>query len=246
VAAQHSLSDIYAAGGLPVSSLALLGIPRDLPVEIPREALSAVARICETAGSSLSGGHTWYDEEARLGLAVVGRLIEHRISVSGGQPGDRLWLTKPIGLGILTTWHAATGEPIDEAVKVMLDSNENACRSAVAAGIVCGTDVSGYGLLGSARAIAEASGITAVIRADAVPIVDGAMELSDAGILSGGTLKNISWMREVSKLDSLRPGLLACLCDSQTSGGLLLAGEEAVGVLIGELVSSSGPTVIVR
>ena len=129
---------------------------------------------------------------------------------------------------------------------MMLDSNENTCRAAVAAEIICGTDVSGYGLLGSARAIAEASGVTAVIQADAVPIIDRALDLSSDGILSGGTLKNISWMRGVSELDHLPRGLRACLCDSQTSGGLLLAGRDAVGVPIGELVPFFGSAVIVR
>ena len=246
VAAQHSFSDVYAAGGVPVSSLALLGAPRELPQEALRDALAAAAEVCEAVGASLAGGHSWYDEEPRLGLAVVGRLIGKRISIENGKSGNGLWLTKPIGTGILATWHAATGEAIDEAVKVMIDSNETACRAAVTSGVTCGTDVSGYGLLGSVRAIAEAGNLTAIIQAGSVPIIDRAIELAGNGILSSGTLANISWMRGVCEPGNISRSLFACLCDSQASGGLLLASGNAPGTLIGELVPFTGQRVIIK
>lgn len=246
IAAQHSFSDVYASGGIPLSSLALLGVPRELPQGILRDVLASAAKVCEEAGGNLAGGHTWFDEEPRLGLAVVGKLIEKRISMANGIAGDGLWLTKPIGVGILATWHAATGEAIGEAVRLMLASNEAACRAAVASGVICGTDVSGNGLLGSVRAIAEASGLTAIIQAGSIPIIDGAIELASKGILSSGTLKNISWMREACEFDHLPRSLCACLCDSQTSGGLLLAAEEAPGTLIGKLVPFSGQRIVIE
>jgi selenide, water dikinase len=246
IAAQHSFSDIYAAGGLPVSSLALLGVPRELPQEILRDVLASAAKACEVAGANLAGGHTWFDEEPRFGLTVVGKLIDKPISVTNGVAGDSLWLTKPIGTGILTTWHAATGEAIDEAVRLMLDSNETACRTAVSSGVRCGTDVSGNGLLGSIRAIAVASDLTAIVQTSSVPIIHGAIELASSGILSGGTLKNISWMRDACKFEHLPRSLYSCLCDSQTSGGLLLAAEKAPGTLIGKLVPFSGQRVVIE
>lgn len=246
VAAQHSFSDVYASGGVPVSSLALLGVPRELPQVILRDVLASAANVCEAAGANLAGGHTWFDEEPRFGLAVVGKLIDKRISVANGIAGDGLWLTKPIGAGILTTWHAATGEAIEEAVRLMLDSNEAACRAAVASNVICGTDVTGNGLLGSVRAIAEASGLTAIIQASSIPIIDRAIELASKGILSGGTLRNIRWMRDACKFDHLPRSLYECLCDSQTSGGLLLAAEEPPGTLIGKLVSFSGKRIVIE
>jgi selenide, water dikinase len=245
IAAQHSFSDVYAAGGAPISSLALLGVPRELPQVVLRDALAGAAKMCEEVGANLAGGHTWFDEEPRLGLAVVGKLIGRRISVENAVSGDLLWLTKPIGTGILTIWHSATGEEIDQAVNVMIESNSAASRAAVAVGVTCGTDVSGYGLLGSVRAIAEGSDLTAVIHANAIPIVDRAIELATSGMISSGTLKNMSWIRGICDLDHIPRALGACLCDSQTSGGLLLASSYSPGTMIGELIPFSGQRIVI-
>ncbi|PPK67189.1 selenide, water dikinase SelD [Actinokineospora auranticolor] len=248
IAAANALSDVYAMGGTPVVALNLLGWPRDvLPLELVEEVLRGGLDVTAEAGCHLAGGHSVDDPEPKYGLAVTGTIDPARIMRnSGGTAGVPLSLTKPLGLGVLNNRHKATGEVFPEAVAVMTTLNRDAARAAVAAGVTCATDVTGFGLLGHLHKLARASGVTAVVDAAAVPYVDGARAALRDGFISGGARRNLDWVRTSVDLDAISPDEALLLADAQTSGGLLIAGEIPGAVVIGELVPDTGQTVRVR
>jgi selenide,water dikinase len=247
IAAANALSDVYAMGGTPVLAVNLLGWPRErIPFELAAEVLRGGVEVCEQAGTFLAGGHSIDDREPKYGLAVTGlgtpeRLLRNDAAVAG----TPLTLTKPLGLGILNNRHKATGEWFDEAVAVMTTLNREASVQAVAAGVRAATDVTGFGLLGHVLKMARASGVTAVIDADAVPYVDGARQSLADGFVPGGTRRNLDWVRP--HLSSRRDEQeLLLLADAQTSGGLLVAGELPGHPVVGELVARRDALVEVR
>ncbi|SES41578.1 selenide, water dikinase SelD [Actinokineospora terrae] len=244
IAAANALSDVYAMGGRPVVALNLLGWPRDvLPMELVAEVLRGGADVVASAGCHLGGGHSVDDPEPKYGLAVTGVVDpRHIMRNSSGRAGVPLSLTKPLGLGVLNNRHKATGEVFPHAVEVMSTLNRDAAAAAVAAGVTCATDVTGFGLLGHLHKLARASGVTAVIDSAAVPYLDGAREALRDGYVSGGTRRNLEW---VAPHASLGPDSLL-LADAQTSGGLLIAGEIPGATVIGELVPRESHTVVVR
>ncbi|WP_026422688.1 selenide, water dikinase SelD [Actinokineospora inagensis] len=244
IAAANALSDVYAMGGTPVVALNLLGWPRDvLPMEVAAEVLRGGADVTAGAGCHIGGGHSVDDPEPKYGLAVTGVVDPARVMRnSTGQVGLPLSLTKPLGLGVLNNRHKTTGEVFQEAIEVMATLNRDASVAAVAAGVTCATDVTGFGLLGHLHKLARASGVTAIVDAAAVPYLDGAREALRDGYVSGGTKRNLDWVAPHVSLgaDSL------LLADAQTSGGLLLAGEIPGATVIGELVLRTDHTVVVR
>lgn len=167
IAAANALSDVYAMGGTPLVALNLLCWPRDvLPMELAREVLRGGQDVARDAACHLAGGHSVDDDGPKYGLAVTGVVRpEDLITLDAGRPGLPLSLTKPLGVGVLNTRHKATGERFPEAVATMSALNRDAARAAVAAGIRCGTDVTGFGLLGHASKLARASGLTVAIDA---------------------------------------------------------------------------------
>jgi selenide, water dikinase len=237
IAAANALSDVYAMGGTPVVAVNLLAWPRDLiPFELAAEVLRGGAEICAEAATHLAGGHSIDDREPKYGLAVTGLADAGRLLRNdAGVAGVPLTLTKPLGLGVLNNRHKATGERFDEAVAVMTALNRDASRAALAAGLVCATDVTGFGLLGHLLKLARASGVTAVVDSAAVPYIDGARESLAQGFVPGGSRRNLDWVRPdlSSKLDEDE---LILLADAQTSGGLLVAGELPGHPVVGELV----------
>ena len=247
IAAANALSDVYAMGGRPVVALNLLCWPRDvLPYALAAEVLRGGLAVADLAGCHVAGGHSIDDPEPKYGMAVTGTADPDRlIRNDGGRAGVPLTLTKPLGLGVLNNRHKATGESFDEAIAVMTTLNAEASRAALAAGIRCGTDVTGFGLLGHAFKLARASGVTAVIDAAAVPYVDGARAAARDGYVPGGTRRNLDWVRPSASLGVSEDEALL-LADAQTSGGLLLAGEIPGGTVIGELVPAGEAAVVVR
>ena len=237
IAAANALSDVYAMGGTPIVAVNLLAWPRDkIPFDLAAEVLRGGADICAEAGAHLAGGHSIDDPEPKYGLAVTGIADPQRLLRNdAGAPGVPLTLTKPLGLGVLNNRHKATGERFDEAVAQMTTLNRDASRAAVAAGVRCATDVTGFGLLGHLMKLARASGVTAVVDAAAVPYVEGARESLAAGFVPGGSLRNLDWVRPHLASD-LAEDELVLLADAQTSGGLLVAGELPGHPVIGELV----------
>jgi selenide,water dikinase len=248
IAATNALSDVYAVGGEPLMALNLLCWPRaTLPAGLAGEVLRGGLDAAAQAGCLVAGGHSIDDAEPKYGMAVTGLADPARLlRIDAAKPGLPLSLTKPIGTGILNAWHKATGLLNEQAITVMTALNAAASRAALAAGVACATDVTGFGLLGHCFKLARASGVTAVIDHRAVPLIDGARQAAQAGYIPGGTRRNLAWVRphadtgDVAELDAL------LLADAQTSGGLLLAGEVPGGTVIGELVPQQVAAVIVR
>ncbi|UMB69488.1 selenide, water dikinase SelD [Mycobacterium paraterrae] len=248
IAAANALSDIYAMGGRPVMALNLLGWPRDvLPFELATETLRGGLDVCAEAGCHLAGGHSVDDPEPKYGLAVTGVADPNRLLRNdSGRAGVPLSLTKPLGVGVLNSRHKATGERFDNAIEAMTTLNAEASASALAAGVQCATDVTGFGLLGHLYKLARASGVTAVIDSTAVPYLDGAREALAAGYVSGGTRRNLDWVAPHVDLSGISEDEALLLADAQTSGGLLIAGEIPGAPVIGELVSAGPHAIVVR
>jgi selenide, water dikinase len=248
IAAANALSDVYAMGGRPVVAVNLLGWPRDvLPMELAAEVLRGGLAVTGPAGCHLVGGHSVDDPEPKYGLAVTGVVDPGRMLLnSAGRPGQPLSLTKRLGIGVLNSRHKATGQTFPHAVAEMTTLNRDAADAAMARGHRCATDVTGFGLLGHALKLARASGVTAVIDSSAVEYLDDARAAADAGYISGGTRRNLDWVRPHTDLDGVDETEALLLADAQTSGGLLVAGELPGVPVIGELVPRGEHLVVVR
>jgi selenide,water dikinase len=247
IAAANALSDVYAMGGEPLVALNLLAWPRDrVPFDLAAEVLRGGADVCAEARCHLAGGHSIDDPEPKYGLAVTGTVHPERLLRNdAGTPGTPLTLTKPLGLGILNNRHKATGEVFPEAVAVMTTLNRDASRAAVAAGATCATDVTGFGLLGHLHKLCRASGVSAVVDSAAVPYLDDVRASFAAGHVPGGSRRNLDWVRpHVSA--SVPDDELLLLADTQTSGGLLVAGELPGHPVVGELVPRGDASIVVR
>ncbi|MGH3880755.1 MAG: selenide, water dikinase SelD [Actinophytocola sp.] len=238
IAAANALSDIYAMGGTPLLAVNLLGWPRDvLPASLAREVLRGGLAVATEARCHLAGGHSIDDPEPKYGLAVTGTAHPSRLlrndSAVAGLP---ISLTKPLGVGVLNNRHKQTGEVFAHAVESMATLNRESSAAALAAGVRAATDVTGFGLLGHLHKMARASGVTAVVSAAAVPYLDGAESSARAGYVSGGTKRNLDWVRPHLDPGEASELTLLLLADAQTSGGLLIAGEIPGAPVIGELV----------
>lgn len=247
IAAANALSDVYAMGGEPLVAVNLLAWPRDtIPFDLAREVLRGGADVCADAGCFLAGGHSIDDVEPKYGLAVTGiadpeRLLRNDSAVAGLP----LTLTKPLGLGMLNNQHKATGCDNSAAVSVMTTLNRDASRAALAAGAVCATDVTGFGLLGHLYKMMRASGVSAVVHASSVPYIEGARQAAVDGFVPGGSRRNLDWVRPHLTSEVAEDELLL-LADAQTSGGLLVVGEVPGYPVIGETVAAGRHAICVR
>ncbi len=247
IAAANALSDVYAMGGRPVVAVNLVGWPRDvLPVELLREVLRGGLDIAREAGCVVGGGHSIDDPEPKYGMAVTGIADPDRLMRNdAAEPGLPISLTKPLGVGVLNNRHKATGEVFAQAVDCMVGLNREASEAALAAGVRAATDVTGFGLLGHLYKMARASGVTAVVDSASVPYVDGARQAVADGYVSGGTRRNLDWVRP-----HLSAGVdddeLILLADAQTSGGLLVVGEVPGARVIGRTVARRDAAIVVR
>ncbi len=247
IAAANALSDVYAMGGEPLVAVNLLAWPRDrIPFELAAEVLRGGADVCAQAATHLAGGHSVDDPEPKYGLAVTGIADPGRLLRNdAGRAGTPLTLTKPLGLGVLNNRHKRTGEVFEEAVETMVTLNRDASRAALASGARCGTDVTGFGLLGHLMKLCRASGVTAVLDAAAVPYLEAARPSLAAGFVPGGSRRNLDWVRPHLSATVDEDDLLL-LADAQTSGGLLVAGEVHGHPVVGELVPSGEKLLVVR
>jgi selenide, water dikinase len=247
IAATNALSDIYAMGGEPLVALNLLGWPRDkLPTELAAEVLRGGLDVGRAARCHVAGGHSIDDPEPKYGMAVTGAADPAALlRIDAGQPGLPLSLTKPIGTGVLNAWHKATGEVSPAAIDVMTTLNADAARQALAAGIRCATDVTGFGLLGHLFKLARASGVSAVVD-HAVPLIEGTRAAARAGHMPGGSRRNLEWVLPHTDAGAVGEEDLLLLADAQTSGGLLVAGELPGAPVIGELVPRRDSVLIIR
>ena len=247
IAATNALSDVYAMGGRPIVAVNLLAWPRDrIPFELAAEVLRGGAEVCAAEGAHLAGGHSIDDPEPKYGLAVTGLAdVDRLLRNDAGVAGVPLTLTKPLGLGVLNNRHKTTGEVFDDAIDTMTTSNRAASQAALDAGLVCATDVTGFGLLGHLYKLCRASGVSAVIDSSAVPYLEAARPSLAQGFLPGGSRRNLEWVQPHLSA-SVDENELLLLADAQTSGGLLVAGELPGHPVIGELVYGGDSVLTIR
>lgn len=229
VAATNAISDIYAMGGTPVMAIAIFGWPLDkLPLEVGRLVIEGGRHVCREAGATLGGGHSIDAPEPIFGLAVTGVVSTAHIKRNNSaRPGNNIYLTKPLGVGILTT--AQKQKVLEKghegiAVESMCTLNRIGARLAPLDAVTAMTDVTGFGLAGHLIEICEGSGASAVIDFDSVPLLPHVEQYLQQGCSPGGTGRNIA--SAGNKIGAATDRQLNILCDPQTSGGLLVTVDE--------------------
>ncbi len=258
IAAANALSDIYAMGAEPITALNYLAWPRDqLPFQVSAGVLQGGFDVMAEAGCTVVGGHSVDSPEPSFGFAVTGLVaIDAVVTLSGARPGDILVLTKPLGIGIITTAikREICPEPVARsAVDTMTGLNREAGAALGSVDAHAATDVTGFGLLGHLREMVEASGVGAAVRTTDVPVLDGARELLEQGAWAGGSSRNLASVRPIVDSD-VDESSLRLLADAQTSGGLLVAMDGASvarfldlvpgSAEIGEIVAGGGIEVV--
>jgi selenide,water dikinase len=243
IAAANSMSDVYAMGGQVLFALNVAGFPRELPKEIIAAVFRGGADKVREAGGVIAGGHTVVDAEPKYGLCVTGRVDPRRILLKGGlRPGQRVFLSKPLGTGVIATAaknDACDASVLEGAVLSMLRLNRAAALVAQEAGAGGATDITGFGLLGHASEMVEASGAGMIVRSGDLPLLAGALALAERGTFSGGMGRNRSYLEETFGAQgrfavdaTVPPALVKLLCESETSGGLLFAVDaDRVGLV---------------
>jgi len=235
VAAANSMSDVYAMGGRVLLALNVAGFPKEFPHE-------AIARIFEggadkvaEAGAVIAGGHTVVDKEPKYGLCVTGLVHPDRVMIKGGlRPGHRLFLSKPLGTGVIATaGKVACADPahMDAAIQSMARLNRGAAEVLVELGVRGCTDITGFGFLGHGSEMVRASACGFRVRAEAVPLLPGAMEYAEQGLFAGGLGRNRKFLTGLAERGEMAlsiaptvPAVVAdLLFDSETSGGLLFS-----------------------
>ncbi len=231
IAATNALSDVYAMGGEPRLALNLMCVPKDMPHEAVRQILRGGYDKVYEAGCLITGGHSIFDEEPKYGLAVTGFVHPGRILTnSGGKPGDVLLLTKPLGVGILTTAHKgelASPGGMALACRLMTTLNKAARDVMVRYPVHACTDVTGFSLLGHLLEMAQGSGVQAVVHAESVDVIPEAAELARIGILPEGMYRNRTFAAPSVDPGDVPLHIQDVLFDPQTAGGLLIAADPA-------------------
>jgi selenide, water dikinase len=257
IAAANALSDVYAMGAEPRFALNVVAFSLEaLGPDVLGRILAGGAETAAEAGIAIAGGHSIDDPEPKYGMTVTGVVHPDRIlTKSGGRPGDDLYLTKPLGGGLVTTAAKrgiAGPELVARAVEVMTTLNRAAAEEAQAAGAAAMTDVTGFGLIGHLGELCRASGVSALIDAEAVPAIDGALEVAaDPRCVAGGSRRNAAHAAGFTSWDERVPDeRRVLLTDAMTSGGLLLAARAgtsgAPGVRIGSLTDGRAGAVEVQ
>ncbi len=246
IAAANSLSDIYAMGGTPISALNIVGFPeKNLPLEILGDILAGGAEVLAENDIPLVGGHTLKNDEPFYGLSVTGKVEIDKVTTNTAcRPGDYLYLTKPLGSGLITTalkGGLASADIVAKAVEIMATLNKDACEAARLADVKAATDVSGYGFLGHLTEMMMASKTSAVIHYDAIPLMDGVPELAELQTFPGGTGANFMYVDKYAVWDDdLSLNEKRILCDAQTSGGLIIAVAAKNHILLETEISKRG------
>jgi selenide, water dikinase len=246
IAAANALSDVYAMGGEPFLALNLVAFPPTVSAATLAEILRGGAEVVREAGAVIAGGHSIQDKEPKYGLVVTGFAPADRLLTKGGaRPGDRLYLTKPLGTGTITTAlkrGVATEAELGTAVASMRTLNRAASRAALAAGARGATDITGFGLAGHLAEMAAASGVSLRLRWKALPWLDGAMRHGAALVFPGGAFNNEEFFgpNVVFRLP-LEKWERTLLFDPQTSGGLVVAVPPgAEGLFTGAIAREGG------
>jgi selenide, water dikinase len=248
VAAANSLSDIWAMGARPLFALNLVGFPPDvIPQDVLGEILAGGASKAAEAGIPILGGHTVRDDEPKYGLAVNGLVHPDRVvRNAGAKPGDVLVLTKPLGIGVITTAikrDLASDALIGRAVEVMTALNRGAGEAMAETGVSAATDVTGFGLLGHLLEMTRASGVAADLTFSKIPVIEGALNLAAQGCVPGGSQDNYAYVSGEGAVEwgaGLEEAQRLVLADAQTSGGLLISVPQSkLQLLLDRLTSSA-------
>ncbi len=255
IATANALSDIYAMGGTPILLLNLVGFDlANLDGGILRRILEGGAEVASEAGCAVAGGHSIRSSEPIFGCAVLGRVDPRRMMTnSTAQVGDLVFLTKPLGTGVILNAYRAGRAPVGvltEAVATMRHLNRDAARAMLQAGASSATDVTGFGLLGHLHNLAQASSVRVLVRAGDLPVLTGAMDLIAEGHIPGGSRRNLDLARTFASIaPAVADDRLLLACDAQTSGGLVvtIAPDRAAAfsdlqpaaALIGEVLAGS-------
>ncbi len=226
IAATNALNDVFAMGGVPLLALSIAAFPEELPTEVLGEILAGADERVRAAGAILAGGHTIRDAEPKYGLAVVGTVHPDAIwPKAGAQPGDVLFLTKPLGTGIVLQAVRDTVAPpgaLDSAVESMVELNKAAAEALRPFAPNAVTDVTGFGLLGHVHELASRSGVRAILDAATLPALAGALELARDGVRTGGDRRNREYASPYVESEA-DAALEALAYDPQTAGGLLVS-----------------------
>ena len=228
IAAANSLSDIYAMGGTPKFALNIVGFPsEDLSLDILSEILKGGMDIASKAGVPILGGHSIKDKEPKYGMVVTGLSNGNPIENSTAQKDDSLILTKPLGLGVISTAikkEIASKQMINDAINTMTTLNKTASEIMVDIGVNACTDITGYGLLGHLLEMCKGSELCADIKFDTIKFIDGSIKAAYDNIIPGGTKRNLSFIEKHIKFsDNIDKTKQLLLADAQTSGGLLIS-----------------------
>ncbi len=226
IAAANALNDVFAMGGTPLLALSVAAFPEDLPTETVAAVFAGADEQVRAAGALLAGGHTLRDDEPKYGLAVVGTVHPDGVwPKAGAQPGDALFLTKPLGTGLVLQGErdgTAPAGALEAAVLCMRTLNAAAADALRPFGPNAVTDVTGFGLLGHAHELASRSGVRVELAADALPFLPGALELAEAGVRTGGDRRNREFAGPHVESSASAP-VEAIAYDPQTAGGLLVS-----------------------
>jgi selenide, water dikinase len=243
IAATNALNDVFAMGGMPLLALSVAAFPEELPTDVLGEVLAGADERVRAAGAILAGGHTIRDDEPKYGLAVVGTVRPDALwPKAGARPGDVLYLTKPLGTGIVLQAERDGRAPpgaLDAAVTSMTELNRGAADTLRPFMPNAVTDVTGFGLLGHAHELASRSGVRAVLDADALPLLPGALELAGDGVKTGGDRRNREY--GVTEIESTADPVLETLAyDPQTAGGLLVSLPAERGAVVEATFAAAG------
>jgi len=227
IAATNALNDVFAMGGTPLLALSIAAFPEDLPIEMLAEIFAAADAQVRAAGGLLAGGHTIRDAEPKYGLAVVGTVHPDGIwPKNGARPGDAIFLTKPLGTGLIMTGvkrGIAGTQPLERAIRWMRTLNNQAADVLRPFSPNAVTDVTGFGLFGHSHEVAERSGVRIVLESERLPAIDGALDLARKGVRTSGDPRNRDFAAAHISADAIPETFDALGYDPQTAGGLLVS-----------------------
>jgi selenide,water dikinase len=244
VAAANALNDVFAMGGRPLLALSVAAFPEELPVGTVRAIFDAAAEKVAEAGAVLAGGHTIRDEEPKYGLAVVGSASPSALwRKSGARAGDDLFLTKPLGTGLVLAGaprELVGQEETDAAISSMAELNSRAAEALRPFEPNAVTDVTGFGLFGHAWEMAERSEVRIELDSSAFPALPGALAVAAAGVRTGGDARNREFVADILELDGIADELALLGFDPQTSGGLLVSLPADKGAVLAATFREAG------
>jgi selenide,water dikinase len=227
IAATNALNDVFAMGGTPLLALSIAAFPEELPTEVLGAVFAAADAQVRAAGGLLAGGHTIRDDEPKYGLAVIGTVHPKGIwPKNGAQPGDALFLTKPLGTGLIMTGYKKrlTGTmPLERAIRWMKTLNKDAADALREVAPNAVTDVTGFGLFGHAHEMASRSGTALVLESERLPAIDGALDMARKGVRTSGDPRNRDFASADVRTDGVPDTFVALGYDPQTAGGLLVS-----------------------